>query len=66
MSSVSAAPPDAPRPADRPVPRPGRAAAFRNAVRARRHARPSPAVLDVREGTLPRTSDGVNHFFSHP
>ncbi|MFG3429489.1 hypothetical protein [Streptomyces californicus] len=62
MSSVSAAPPEAPCPADRSVPRPGRAAAFLNAVRARRLA----AVLDVREGTLPRTSDGVNHFFSHP
>ncbi|MFI1189777.1 hypothetical protein [Streptomyces californicus] len=63
MNPASAAPPHAPRPADRPVPRPGRAAAFLNAVRARRS---SPAVLDVREGTMPRTSDGVNHFFSHP
>ncbi|MFI1226209.1 MULTISPECIES: hypothetical protein [unclassified Streptomyces] len=62
-----------PRPADPPGPAPGRrpssppaperAAAFFNAVR--RH-RCGIGNLDIREGTVPLTGDGLGHFFTQP
>ncbi len=51
---LPASPPQSPGP---------RWAAFTTAVRAHR---PVAHDLDVREGEVPFTGDGLGHFFSHP
>lgn len=51
-----------------PEPKPARTAALPKAEP--RHRPPGrealAAELDVREGTVPRTDDGLNHFFPQP
>lgn len=54
---------DTPRPPRHSPAAPMRAAAFLNAVRGHRLG---ARALDVREGTLPLTGDGLGTFFSQP